>query len=272
MYSSSNILVHFVITVCFLVTLTACGTLKNGRGWGQDVTILPGWRQIGDAAINATTAPQTWVPLAGALVLQVGDMDKRLSNWASNHTPLFGSNHAAHDASSFFSEPTGYAYIVTMLATPSGDNPESWAIAKLKGFAVGKVAISASNTTTNYLKRKTKRTRPDGSDDLSFPSLTTSNAAVNATLASHNLDSCNIDEGARTAAKYGLFTLTTLTAWSRIEAKEHYPSDVLVGAALGYFYGTFFNDAFLGLNKQNDVNLIIEPAGNGFVIRMMWSF
>jgi len=264
--------VFFIMTFGTLLLMASCGTLRNGRGWGQDATIFPGWRRLGDVAVDTMTTPVVWVPLAGALLFQVDHLDQRLSGWASKNTPLFGSNHAAHDASSFFSEPTRYAYIATMLATPSGDTPESWAIAKLKGFAVGTVAISASNTTTNYLKRTAKRVRPDASDDQSFPSLTTSNAAVNATLASHNLDSLDIDEGTRSAMKYVMFSLTAITAWSRVEAKEHYPSDVLVGAAMGYFFGTFFNNAFLGLSKNNDIAIVFGPKQDGFTVRLFWSF
>ena len=34
--------------------------------------------------------------------------------------------------------------------------------------------------------------------------------------------------------------------WARIEAGAHFPSDTLLGAALGNFVASFVNDAFLG--------------------------
>ena len=39
-----------------------CGTLPNGRGWGQDATLLPGWRRIAKAALDAGTA---WARVEG---------------------------------------------------------------------------------------------------------------------------------------------------------------------------------------------------------------
>jgi predicted small secreted protein len=197
-------LILLFVAMCILTA--CCGTLKNGRGWGQDATVFPGWRRVGDAALDAAIAPETWVPLAGAVVLQADAMDKRLSNWASNHTPVFGSQSAADDASSLLRESTSVAYIITMLATPSGDTPESWAIAKLKGFTVGTMAISSTTLTTNSLKQNTHRLRPDASTKRSFPSLHTSDAAVNATLASKNLESLLFKDGVRTALRIGFFS------------------------------------------------------------------
>jgi hypothetical protein len=37
-------------------------------------------------------------------------------------------------------------------------------------------------------------------------------------------------------------------SWARLEGNYHYPSDVLLGAALGNFIGRFLNDAFIGPN------------------------
>ena len=42
-----------------LAALTRCGTPPNGRGWGQDATLFPGWRQVRNAAVNAATAHST---------------------------------------------------------------------------------------------------------------------------------------------------------------------------------------------------------------------
>jgi hypothetical protein len=84
-------------------------------------------------------------------------LDKRLSNWTFNHTPVFGSQSADDDASSLLRESTRAAYIITMLATPSGDTPESWAIAKFKGFTAGTIAIGSTTLATNFLKQNMHR-------------------------------------------------------------------------------------------------------------------
>lgn len=264
--------VLFITTLCILGLLPACGTLKNGRGWGQDATLFPGWHSISDAAINAATAPETWAPLAGALILQVGGMDKRLSNYASGHTPVFGSQKAADDAGYVFRDTTRAAYVITMLATPSGDTPEDWAVAKAKGLTVGLAAIESTGLATGILQNVTDRTRPNGSNNTSFPSSLASSTSIYASLASRNLGSLPLDQGSYTAFRIGLFTLSTATAWARVEAKAHFPSDALVGTSLGYFLGIFFNDTFLGLTSTNDIALDVEPSQNGLMIRFMWSF
>ena len=264
--------VLFITTLCILGLLPSCGTLKNGRGWGQDATLFPGWHNIGDAAFNAATAPETWMPLAGALILQVGGMDKRLSNYASGHTPVFGSQKAADNAGYVFRDTTRAAYVITMLATPSGDTPEDWALAKVKGLTVGLAAIESTGLATGFLQDVTNRTRPGGSNNTSFPSSLASNTSIYASLASRNLGSLPLDQGSYTAFRIGLFTLSTATTWARVEAKAHFPSDALVGTSLGYFLGIFFNDTFLGLTAPNDIALDVEPSPNGLMIRFMWSF
>jgi len=252
--------------------LVGCATLPNGRGWGQDATLLPGWHRVWDSAVAAATAPETWVPAAGALASQVGHLDRNLSRWASDHTPLFGSRKNADRVSDYLSDSTQAAYLITALATPSGERPGAWALAKLKGIAVGVAAVGLTDQATDLLKRETHRGRPDASSDRSFPSGHTSNAAVNATLASRNLDSLPLSAGSTAALRIGLGALTAGTAWARVEAKRHFPSDVLAGAALGHFLGAFINDAFLGLEGPYDPTITVEPSGKGVMLSLHWVF
>jgi hypothetical protein len=44
-----------------------------------------------------------------------------------------------------------------------------------------------------------------------------------------------------------------------MEEGRHYPSDVLVGYALGHFLSSSFNDAFLGLKQNEGPNLALRP-------------
>jgi hypothetical protein len=182
-YSAFLVMAFFILEL-----LTGCGTLQNGRGWGQDATVFPGWHRVGDAAVHAATAPETWVPLACALVLQVDDMDKRISNYASSHTPVFGSQKAADDAGYLFRDSMRAAYIVTMLAAPSGDKLGDWSCSKVKGLVVGLAAGESTDLATSGLKDVSNRTRPSGTNNNSFPSSLTSSTSVYASLASRNLD------------------------------------------------------------------------------------
>ncbi len=247
--------------VSIALLLCSCGTLPNGRGWGQDATIKPGWKKVGESAIRAAKSPYTWAPLAGALLLQVDDWDENISDWAVDKTPLFGSQRSAVNASDTLRDLSVAASIITTLATPSGDSSNDWLAAKSKGIAVEASANLLAGGVTSALKNWTDRTRPDGSDDRSFPSGHSSVSAINATLAAHNLQSIEMGANYRRAMKIGFGVLAGGSAWARVEANLHYPSDVLVGAALGHFIGAFVNDAFLGLSgsETQAINLSLAP-------------
>src|SRR5688572_15756168 len=119
-----------------LVFLTGCGTMSNGRGWGQDVNMLPSPTHVGHAAWNALTDPWTWVPIAGALVLQVENFDERISDWAQDDAPMFGSSEDAKSARGWTGNASDFVYFSSVAVTPSGDEPLDWAWSKAKGLSV----------------------------------------------------------------------------------------------------------------------------------------
>lgn len=228
------------------LVLAGCATLPRGHGWGETATLRPGWRRIGDAAARAALAPQTWVPAAGALALQIHGRDRALSEWAVEHTPVFHSAAGAHRASRSLLQASTAAYVLTALAAPGGSDPPRWLWAKARGFAAGAGAVGLTASATQLLKKGAQRRRPDHSDRLSFPSGHASSAAVRATLAARNLEAIRMPRGVRLALQGSAHLLAAATAWSRVEGNLHYPSDVLAGMALGNFIGAFVNDAFLG--------------------------
>lgn len=260
----------FVLIVS-LGFLSGCATLPNGRGWGQDATISPGSKRIRRAAVKAARAPEMWIPLAVALVLQAGNMDKRIADWAAEKTPVFGSVDRADEAGTGLLMATKYTYLVASLLTPSGNQPHEWAIQKGKGIAVGLSAIPLTNGATWTIKQ-TDRTRPDGITGHSFPSGHTSKAATYATLACRSIDHIQINRAARISLKFGVTALATATAWSRLEGNRHYPSDLLAGAAIGRFFGVFMNDAFLGLDESDEAHLIIERSRDGVIVGLSRRF
>jgi len=75
-------------TFCGLILLLAgCGTLPNGRGWGEDVTLRPGFSQLVHAALQAAADPVTWLPAAGAVVFDAAKLDKHVSDWPRRKPP-----------------------------------------------------------------------------------------------------------------------------------------------------------------------------------------
>lgn len=252
--------------------LCSCGTLPNGRGWGQDATIKPGWEAVRESAVRAAKSPYTWAPLAGALLLQIDDWDENISTWAADKTPIFGSQQSARNASDTLRNLSVAALIVTTLATPSGDSSNDWLAAKGKGFAVAAGANLLNGGATTGLKNLSGRTRPDGSSDKSFPSGHSSVATVNATLAARNLQSIDMGANYRRAMKIGFGVFAGGAAWARVEANVHFPSDVLVGAALGHFMAAFINDAFIGLDRSDDKAFDLSLAPDFIAIQFQLVF
>jgi hypothetical protein len=206
------------------------------------------------------------------MALQVGDMDKRISHWASDNNPVFGSRKNASKWGNYLEDSSAAAYFITTIATPSGDDPSDWLTAKAKGLALGVTASVITSRSTSLLKNLSDRRRPDGGNNNSFPSGHASGTAVFTTLARRNLESISLSPGSRISADIGMIGIAIGTGWSRVEAKAHYPSDVLVGYALGHFFSAFINDAFLGLNNEKAPQLTIEPSRKGIQVGLSWSY
>ena len=254
-----------------VLSSTGCGTLPNGRGWGQDATLRPGWQRIITSAVRAAKDPLVWVPLAGAAVLQIDDADESISDWAVDNTPIFGSVDSAKDARGYFGTLSEAALAITLLATPSGDEAPDWVTAKLKGGAFEYGARLLMYETVDVFKELSGRTRPDKSNDKSFPSEHAARVSFNSTLASRNTRSLQIPEQGRVALNVGYATLSALAAWSRVEAEGHYPSDVLVGAAWGRFLASFVYDAFLGVDHEPFL-FNVYPIEGGGAVSLTFSF
>lgn len=266
-------LILFMLRVGYFVALIGCvlvsagcstgrGLLPGGHAWGENAFE---WdtKRIGRAARDAALDPQTWVPALGAAVFAIDDFDERASDWATKRTPIFGSNDTADDWSDALSFVLGAETVVTALATPSGDDP---AVPKLKGVGVELGAIGLTAGTVGLMKRIFDRDRPnDRSSSNSFPSSHAAVAFSLSTLANRNLGSIDMHPHARTALRITNVTLATGVAWARVEAGKHYPSDVLMGAALGHFLTAFIHDAFLGLPEDSDIDFAIlsVPVGEG---------
>ncbi len=248
-----RILGRFCIGFLLLVQTSGCGMLPEA----------PSWQRAGQVAARAVLDPRTWGPLAGAAVFWAGDFDEPLSDWAIDHTPVFGSPRGADDASDWLLAGAAAAYGGTMLAAPAGA-ADRWNT-RFDQAATGAQVLLATGGTTLLLKETVGRERPDGSEDASFPSLHASAATAFSTLTSRNLDHLPLTAGERTIARAGLDALTFVTGWARIEAEQHYPSDVLAGAAIGHFFGAFFTEVALppgsAISLQPDFALRADRVG-----------
>lgn len=247
--------------------LAGCAALPGARRLGEDVTVSPGWERVRAAAVEAARDPWVWAPLAGAAGLQINSWDRKLSDWAIRETPLFGSQHSAETWSNDLRSAAVLTDAVTILLAPGGNDARSWMVNKAKGYAVDLAAASAAIGTTHVLKTAVGRTRPSQTNDKSFPSGHTTTAATYDRLAARNLEYFDMTAAARRRLTIGLDALTIATAWARVEAGAHYPSDTLFSIALGNFCANFFRNAFMESAGDRKPELAVVPTHDGLMLR-----
>ncbi|MBU1698539.1 MAG: phosphatase PAP2 family protein [Candidatus Eisenbacteria bacterium] len=220
----------------------------------------PGRKPFHAAVMDAALDPQTWIPATAALLIQIDGTDTRISEWGADATPIFGSRHAASRASDNLRLATVGLYVSTLLATPSGTKVDQWLMRKLRVGAVGVGAQILTSGAVGLLKEGTGRTRPDDTDDLSFPSGHAASSSLHATLASRNIESLSLSNRWQAGLQIGCISTAAACGWARVEGRHHYPSDVLTGFALGHFIGVLMTDVLLGFSGMENVNFVATKA------------
>lgn len=220
------------------------------------------WRE---AARGALRDPGTWIPAGMAGVIAAGGWDQEISDWAVAHTPVFGSVENASTWTERLHAAGGVGMIATALAVDADEN--RWRLRGKTLLVEGAGAI-ASASLTELLKSVSDRERPDGSSDTSFPSGHATPAFAFAAASRRNLEATQLGRGWRIGLNAGFETLAVGTAWARVEAQKHYPTDVLVGAALGNYISLLVHDAFLGRSAKLFVSLDVDPDRPSFAVAM----
>jgi hypothetical protein len=213
-----------------------------------------------------------YLPAAAALLLQIDHADRRISDWAREHTPVYGSQEKAEQRSEDIRGITAYAFYLSILATPGGNEPVPWAVSKAKGALVQQSAVGINHFLVNTIKDTTGRERPNKVDDKSFPSSRSSSTAVFTTLTSRNIDTMDIPQRTKTTLDAVFYTALLAVSWARVEAGAHYPSDVLAGISLGYFISSFINDSFMGLNRKNSGMPVVGFGTDNISVGYCWMF
>lgn len=231
--------------LCFL---TGCGTLGT---------------RLQDSALQAVRDPGVIYPAAAAVLITIDNADHELSEWAVEHTPVFGSQQDALNASDDFRNTLRWEAIVTGMATPPVHTRPSLS-QRLTHVAGDVVIIESTSLVTGTLKHVTGRERPDGSNKRSLPSGHSSGAFAAMTVANRHISSLP------PAWDYSLTTLNwglaAGTAWARVEGNVHFPSDVLAGAALGRFMGLWLEYALFPDNAAIAVDLSPDSTRLGITL------
>ena len=198
------------------------------------------------------------MPLVGAAVLSVGDLDESVSDWAADERPLFGGS--AEGASDDLRNVAVAGYLVTALAAPADSG-------RWRRIGWGVAALYAQGGVVEGLKDVVERQRPDGSNDRGFPAGHAGVASGAATLGQRNLRALALAPRWRRKASLSFDALAAGTAWARVEAEKHRVADVLAGYAIGHFVAAFVSEAFIepGLPAAE---LAFQGFGNGGALRL----
>lgn len=253
------------------ICLGCAHAAKPREKWGSQVELIPTSQRLLRALKNAVTDPFVYVPAVAAGVTQIDHWDRKISDWAADENPIFGSEKTANDASDIMLYVLRGQAGVTFFLTSSGKPlSREWFLNKLQGGLVEAAAYAATQRTTGLLKSVSGRERPDGYDDRSFPSGHTSESFMLMTLANRNLEAVEIDGRLRTAWQVGNSLTAAATGWARVEGRQHYPADVLAGAALGRFLTVFIHDAWL--LPDGSFSLDVEAGRDRTAVTVSWRF
>ena len=138
------------------------------------------------------------------------------------------------------------------------------------------VSLTLAGLGSNFIKNITKVTRPDGSDNRSFPSTHTTFAFVSATFLH--------EEYKHKSIWYSVagYTVATATGVLRMLNNEHWMSDVFVGAGLGILTTklVYWIDPLLrnslnrdsGKQGQNNLSFLPYAAPNHYGVYLQYSF
>lgn len=227
-----------------LVWASSC-VLPTEGAWARDGGFSGAGGRLGAAARAAALDPWTWAPLVGSAVLSIEDWDEDASRWAFEDNPIFGSPRRANRQSDEMRSILRWLEVGTTLAVPAGPGGGGWGQAKLEQLVSLGIASNGTNAIYNGLKRAFGRRRPDGEDQLSFPS----GHAAGSTASAAWIRGVAPGLGWRPEVEQGVNLvsrgLALGTSLARVEAGRHYFTDVLAGAALGNFLATLVQGALL---------------------------
>ena len=243
----------------FLSFSSGCTTVQ--RYW-------PSNARLQNSAVRALRHPGTWMPAVGSAAITLGGWDQEISDWAREETPVFGSSQSAQDNSDFFLSFAHYGMILSALAVHS--DSESYWLPMVKRLTWEHVGVQAAITVRKPIKKITDRNRPNG-DPESFPSGHSTRAFAYVGMTYRNIDALDLDPVWGYSAKFIETCFGYSTAWARVEAGAHYPTDVLAGAALANFVSLFIYDAFFENDDNVDVHAILYEKG-GIVLSLQYSF
>jgi hypothetical protein len=93
-----------------------------------------------------------------------------------------------------------------------------------------------------------------------------------AALSNRNLDAMQPSAEIKYPLQIGNIVMASGVAWARVEGAQHFPSDVLAGAAIGHFLSAVIHDVFLGIPQAQRVRVMIQPSKDETTAYIVFSF
>lgn len=236
------------------VVLVGCSH-QQIKPWGSNTTFVPGWEHIKRSAKQSFLDTETWVPLAVAGVFGFTNLDRKVSDYAFQDAPIYGDPGNALEKSDDYFDASRYALFISSFSTAGADTVSDSVRFKSRALAAQSIAIGLNNLSTATLKVAAKRVSPLEHDSESLTSRHASGAFLNSRLTRINMRYITTSRPWQTTTDITMFGVASLTAWGRVEGGLHYPSDVMIGAAMGNFFAHFVNLAFVNPDIQNNVTV-----------------
>jgi len=253
-----------------LLNLSSCGTL-GGQRWGasafQDINMA----HIQKVALTSLNSPQVYLSAGLAAVLAISNQDKKIQSWAVRRNPLFDNAPNATKLSDILHTLIGVETFATGLLTPSGKGNKQWIYAKAKGMGAEFVAWQTTLGMTLFLKKITKRHRPNNFDRESFPSGHSSSSFALANLSNQNIKAFKLSPPMTVGLQGANTLLASTVAWARVEGNNHFPVDILVGASLGHFISNFVFYMLMGPNYSQSI-VSLGPIDDGYKLSYQQTF
>lgn len=250
---------HYALLCLSLSVFTGGCASTRSPDWYEGVK-PPDWAKVRDAAFKSATQRSTWVPLAAAAFLQIDNFDNRISDWARDNTPIFGDTTRAEDFSNTEAKISNALYLVSLSAVECPGGLQECTLAKGQQLSIALAGNLFQQKSVSALKDLFGRERPVGGA-RSFPSGAATDAGYMSELTRGNLRNAALPERGRQFAGASLYALEGLSAWSRVEAGAHYPSDVLVGMAMGHFIASFVNEMWIH-DRPEGITILGGPPGS----------
>ena len=238
-------------------------------GCGQIRTAVPSMERVVGIAKESAMERGTWVPLTAAAVIGVTGSDDNISDWASDNTPIFGSQRKASNRSDDIRDALVAGMVLSSIFTPT---PAADSAFPTRRVATNALAFGTVGSIVETGKRTFKRDRPNEADDRSFPSGHSAGAFTSAILLEQNLNAAIEQPWLRRSIKAGALGSAAAVAWARVEAQAHFPVDVLVSAALSNFVVKVFYKTIGSDDQSANPPIAVEASREGFMVSMDHTF